>query len=105
MKKALRTQRKESKGPLHTEIYFIYEQLKIYFKYKKRMARRRVGRKTRIVRKRTVKTAKRSRRKMRTINRTLAGAALGGGVGLLVGGGRGALGGALIGGGIGALTR
>jgi hypothetical protein len=69
------------------------------------MARLRFGKRRRITRKKVTRTTRRRGvRKMRNLNRTLGGAALGGGVGLLVGGGRGALGGALIGGGIGALT-
>lgn len=43
-------------------------------------------------------------RKMRNLNRVLGGAALGGGLGFLTGGGKGAATGALLGGGIGALT-
>lgn len=64
---------------------------------------RRAPRRRDVVGKRKIKSH--NARRMRNINRTLGGSALGGAVGLFLGGGRGALGGALIGGGIGALTR
>lgn len=72
---------------------------------------RKVGKRSFPTRKRTVngnrKTTKlqnRKGRRMRNMNRILGGAAVGGGIGYLTGGGKGAAGGALIGGGIGALT-
>jgi hypothetical protein len=61
------------------------------------VVRRKMNRKTR-------KVVRRGGRKMRNVNRVLGGAAIGGGIGYLTGGGKGAAGGALIGGGIGALT-
>lgn len=72
---------------------------------------RKVGRRSFPTRKRTVngnsksmKSQNRKGRRMRNMNRILGGAAVGGGLGYLLGGGKGAAGGALIGGGVGALT-
>lgn len=55
------------------------------------------------VRRRSSKTPKVRRTRMRRWGKILGGAALGGGVGYLAGGKRGAIGGGLIGGGVGSL--
>lgn len=65
---------------------------------------KKVGKRGRSMNRSPLKTRVRRGRKMRDLKRVLGGAAVGGGIGYLTGGGKGAAGGALIGGGVGALT-